>query len=229
MSNRMRKLFFPLSALLVLLPFAWTQQSNVHPVSGRQYAGAMGMQGAPWLVRSEREQEEQPDKALDELKIPKGATVADIGAGVGYMSWRMARRVGPTGKVYANDIQAAMLDQLQKNMQQRHITNVTPVLGEPDDPKLPQAQMDLVLLVDVYHEFTNPQAMLRHIRESLKPDGRVVLLEYRAEDPAVPIMPLHKMTVAQVRAELEPEGFRFDRVIESLPRQHILIFKRKPS
>ena len=225
----MRKLFFLLSAILVLLPFAWTQQSNVHPVSGRQYAGAMGMQGAPWLVRSEREQEEQPDKALDELKIPKGATVADIGAGVGYMSWRMARRVGPTGKVYANDIQAAMLDQLQKNMQQRHITNVTPVLGEPDDPKLPQAQMDLVLLVDVYHEFTNPQAMLRHIRESLKPDGRVVLLEYRAEDPAVPIMPLHKMTVAQVRAELEPEGFRFDRVIESLPRQHILIFSRKPS
>jgi SAM-dependent methyltransferase len=114
-------------------------------------------------------------------------------------------------------------------MQERRLTNVTPVLGEPDDPKLPQGQMDLVLLVDVYHEFTNPQAMLRHIRESLKPDGRMVLLEYRAEDPNVPIMPLHKMTVAQVRAELEPEGFRFDRVIESLPRQHILIFKRKPS
>jgi ubiquinone/menaquinone biosynthesis C-methylase UbiE len=180
-------------------------------------------------VRSEREEEEQPDKALDELKIPKGATVADIGAGVGYMSWRMAKRVGPTGKVYANDIQAPMLEQLQKNMQERRLTNVTPVLGEPDDPKLPQGQMDLVLLVDVYHEFTNPQAMLRHIRESLKPDGRMVLLEYRAEDPNVPIMPLHKMTVAQVRAELEPEGFRFDRVIESLPRQHILIFKRKPS
>jgi ubiquinone/menaquinone biosynthesis C-methylase UbiE len=215
----MRRLFFPFLAVLVLLPFALTQQPNAHPITGRQYAGAMGMQGAPWLVRSE----------LDELKIPKGATVADIGAGVGYMSWRMAKRVGPTGKVYANDIQAPMLEQLQKNMQERRLTNVTPVLGEPDDPKLPQGQMDLVLLVDVYHEFTNPQAMLRHIRESLKPDGRMVLLEYRAEDPNVPIMPLHKMTVAQVRAELEPEGFRFDRVIESLPRQHILIFKRKPS
>jgi ubiquinone/menaquinone biosynthesis C-methylase UbiE len=225
----MRRLFFPFLAVLVLLPFALTQQPNAHPITGRQYAGAMGMQGAPWLVRSEREEEEQPDKALDELKIPKGATVADIGAGVGYMSWRMAKRVGPTGKVYANDIQAPMLEQLQKNMQERRLTNVTPVLGEPDDPKLPQGQMDLVLLVDVYHEFTNPQAMLRHIRESLKPDGRMVLLEYRAEDPNVPIMPLHKMTVAQVRAELEPEGFRFDRVIESLPRQHILIFKRKPS
>ena len=225
----MRKLLFPFLAVLVLLPFAWTQQSNVHPITGRQYAGTMGMQGAPWLVRSEREQEEQPDKALDELKIAKGATVADIGAGVGYMSWRLAKRVGPSGKVYANDIQAPMLEQLQKNMQERHITNVTPVLGEPDDPKLPQGQLDLVLLVDVYHEFTNPQAMLRHIRESLKSDGRLVLLEYRAEDPSVPIMPLHKMTVAQVRAELEPEGFRFDRSIEALPRQHILIFTRKPS
>ena len=221
----------PAAALLLMLlsPAAWAQPQNAHPVTGRPYAGAMGMQGAPWLVRSEREQEEQPDKALDELKIPKGATVADIGAGVGYMSWRLAKRVGPTGKVYANDIQAPMLEQLQKNMQERHITNVTPVLGEPDDPKLPQGQMDLVLLVDVYHEFMNPQAMLRHIRESLKPDGRLVLLEYRAEDPSVPIMPLHKMTVAQVRAELEPEGFKFDRTIESLPRQHILIFNRKPS
>jgi ubiquinone/menaquinone biosynthesis C-methylase UbiE len=225
----MRKFLFPFLAVFLLLPFAWTQQPTVHPITGRQYAGAMGMQGAPWLVRSEREQEEQPDKALDELKIPKGATVADIGAGVGYMSWRLAKRVGPTGKVYANDIQAPMLEQLQKNMQEGHITNVTPVLGEPDDPKLPQGQMDLVLLVDVYHEFTNPQAMLRHIRESLKPDGRLVLLEYRAEDPSVPIMPLHKMTVAQVRAELEPEGFRFNRTIESLPRQHILIFTRKAS
>jgi len=229
MSSLMRKILFPLLAVPVLLPFAWTQPSNVHPITGRQYAGAMGMQGAPWLVRSEREQEEEPDKALDELKIPKGATVADIGAGVGYMSWRMAKRVGPNGRVYANDIQAPMLEQLQKNMQERHIANVTPVLGEPDDPKLPQGQMDLILMVDVYHEFTNPQAMLRHLHEALKPDGRLVLLEYRAEDPSVPIMPLHKMTVAQVRAELEPEGFRFDRVIESLPRQHILIFRRKPS
>jgi ubiquinone/menaquinone biosynthesis C-methylase UbiE len=217
------------SCALLLFPLLSLTQENVHPATGRQYAGAMGVQGAPWLVRSEREQEEQPDKALDELKIAKGSNAADIGAGVGYMSWRLADRVGPTGKVYANDIQPQMLDLLRKNMAERHISNVIPVLGELDDPKLPQGQMDLVLMVDVYHEFTQPQAMLRHIRQSLKPDGRLVLLEYRAEDPKVPIMPLHKMTVAQVKAELEPEGFRFERVVETLPRQHILIFTKKPS
>lgn len=222
----MRKINFLLA--LLLLPIAGAAQS-VHPITGRQYAGAMGMQGAPWLVRSEREQEEQPDKALDELRIAKGSTVADIGAGVGYMSWRLAGRVGPSGKVYANDIQQPMLDQLMKNMRARSIKNVQPVLGEPDDPKLPAGALDLVLMVDVYHEFTDPQAMLRHIRESLKPDGRLVLLEYRAEDPKVPINPLHKMTVEQVKAELEPEGFRFEQTIETLPRQHILIFKKKPA
>ena len=215
-----------LSLFLLHAP-AWSQ--NTHPVTGRQYAGAMGVAGAPWLVRDEREAEEHPDQALDELKIMKGSTAADVGAGVGYMSWRLAARVGPMGRVYANDIQPQMLELLKKNMAERHITNVVPVLGDRDDPKLPLGQVDLVLLVDVYHEFEQPQTMLRHIRESLKPDGRMVLLEYRAEDPKVPIMPLHKMTVEQVKAEIEPEGFRLDQVVESLPRQHIIIFKRKPS
>ncbi len=208
----------------------WAQTTpGVHPVTGRQYAGTMGVAGAPWLVREERAAEEHPDQALDELKIAKGSTVADVGAGVGYMSWRLAARVGPSGKVYANDIQPGMLELLQKNMEERHIPNVMPILGEPDDPKLPPGQMDLVLLVDVYHEFHQPRKMLRHIRESLKADGRMVLLEYRAEDPTVPIQPLHKMTVEQVKSEIEPEGFRLDKVIETLPRQHIIIFKRKPS
>src|SRR6516164_7328067 len=219
----MRKAIFGISAVL-LFPLLIPAQQNVHPITGRQYAGAMGVQGAPWLVRQEREQEEQPEKALDELKIAKGSTAADIGAGVGYMSWRLAERVGPTGKVYANDVQPQMLDQLRKNVERRHLTNVETILGEPDDPRLPQGRFDLVLMVDVYHEFTRPQSMLRHIRESLKADGRVVLIEYRAEDPNVPIVPLHKMTVEQVKAELEPEGLHLDRVIESLPRQHILIF-----
>ena len=124
------------------------------------------------------------------------------------MTWRLAERVGPAGKVYANDIQPEMLELLRKNMEERKIANVEPVLGAVDDPKLPRDAIDLVLLVDVYHEFSEPQEMLRHIRESLKPDGRLVLLEYRAEDPNVPIRPEHKMTVAQVKAELEPEGFR---------------------
>lgn len=221
----MRKASYMFLALILTLPLVRAQ--NVHPITGRQYAGAMGVEGAPWLIRSEREDEEQPDRALDELKIAKGATVADIGAGVGYMSWRLAKRVGPTGKVYANDIQPQMLELLKKNMAERKIANVEPVLGTLDDPKLPAGRIDLVLMVDVYHEFTKPQQMVRHIRESLRPDGRMVLLEYRAEDPAVPILPLHKMTVSQAKAEIEPEGFRLDHVIESLPRQHILIFKPK--
>jgi ubiquinone/menaquinone biosynthesis C-methylase UbiE len=210
--------------LLLLHAAGWAQ--GVHPVSGRRYAGVMGVGGADWLVRPEREAEEQPDAALDAIGIAKGSTVADVGAGAGYLTWRLAERVGPTGKVYGNDIQPQMLDLLRRNMQQRHLTNVEPVLGAIDDPKLPRGAVDLVLLVDVYHEFSEPQAMLRHIRESLRPDGRLVLLEYRGEDPKVPIRPEHKMTVTQVKAELEPEGFRMERVSEVLPRQHILIFRK---
>jgi SAM-dependent methyltransferase len=198
---------------------------DVHPITGRQYAGVMGVGGAPWLTRPEREEEEHPDQALDDIGIVKGSTVADIGAGSGAITWRLAKRVGPTGKVYANDIQARMLELLRQNMAQRKITNFETVLGVADDPKLPPASVDLELLIDVYHEFSHPQEMLRHLRESLKPDGRLVLLEYRGEDPAVPIRPEHKMTVAIVKAELEPEGFRLDKTIENLPRQHILIFK----
>jgi ubiquinone/menaquinone biosynthesis C-methylase UbiE len=152
----------------------------------------MGAAGADWLVRPERAEEEQPDKAIALLGIARGATVADIGAGNGYMTWRLAERVGPTGKVFANDIQSEMLEMLRRNMQQRKLRNVETVLGTYDDPRLPPNSLDLVILVDVYHEFSEPQKMLRRIRESLKPDGRLVLLEYRAEDPAVPIRPEHK-------------------------------------
>ena len=218
--------------LLLLHSFAWAQTAqrptapDVHPISGRKYAGVMGANGADWLVRPEREAEEQPDAALDAIGVARGSTAADVGAGAGYITWRLAGRVGPTGKVYANDIQPKMLDLLRKNMDQRKITNVEPVLGAVDDPKLPPGAIDLVLLVDVYHEFSQPQQMLRHIRESLKPDGRLVLLEYRAEDPKVPIRPEHKMTVEQARAEVEPEGYRLAQVLETLPRQHILIFRK---
>ncbi|MDP9172029.1 MAG: class I SAM-dependent methyltransferase [Acidobacteriota bacterium] len=199
---------------------------DVHPITHRRIAQVMGSGGADWLVRPERQSEEHPDAALDALKIPKGAAVADIGAGVGYFTWRLAERVGPGGVVYGEDIQREMLDQLQKNMRERHIANVRTVLGGIDDPKLPAASVDLILLVDVYHEFSEPEKMLRHMREALRPDGRLVLLEYRAEDPNVPIRPEHKMTVQQVRAEVEPEGFRFEQSIETLPQQHIIIFRR---
>ncbi len=213
-------------AFLVAAFVCLGQQPGVHPVSGRRFAQVMGPGGADWLVRPERIEEEEPDKALDAIGIQPGQTVADLGAGVGYMTWRMAKRVGPQGLVYGQDVQPYMLEQLQKNMKERGITNVKTVLGGFSDPKLPVGALDLVLMVDVYHEFSEPQKMLRGIRESLKPGGRLVLIEYRGEDPTVPIRPEHKMTLKQVRAELEPEGFGFVESLEILPRQHILVFRR---
>ena len=217
-----------LACLLAVQTLACCQ--DVHPVTGRQTAPVMGMGGAPWLVRPEREAEEAPDAALDEITAEigdlKGAVVADIGAGVGYFTWRLAARVGPQGKVYAVDIQQAMLDRLRQNMAERKLANYEAMLGAADDPRLPAGRIDLALLVDVYHEFSQPQAMLRKIRASLTPGGRMVLLEYRKEDPQVPILPAHKMSVAEVKAEIEPEGFRLEKALENLPRQHILIFRK---
>jgi ubiquinone/menaquinone biosynthesis C-methylase UbiE len=217
-----------LALLLAVASLALAFQAT-HPITGRRIAGVMGVGGADWLERPERETEEQPDRALDALGLKPGMTVADIGAGTGYMSLRMAKRVGPSGKVYANDLQPEMLRMLRENAAGAGLNNVETVLGTESDPKLPKGQMDLVLLVDVYHEFSRPQEMVRKIRESLKPDGRLVLLEYRKEDPKIPIRPEHKMSVAEVKAELEPEGFRLEPVIETLPRQHILILTKAPS
>jgi ubiquinone/menaquinone biosynthesis C-methylase UbiE len=205
------------------------QQPGVHPVSGRRFAPVMGYQGAPWLERSEREQEEAPDVALNALKIAQGASVADIGAGSGYITVRLAARVGATGRVFANDVQPQMLNILARRLNNANITNVTLIEGTLDDPRLPPASVDLVLMVDVYHELSQPQAILRHLRESLKPGGRLVLLEYRKEDPTVPIKPEHKMSVAEAKMEVEAEGFTLSRVDEALPRQHILIFVAKPN
>ena len=197
---------------------------GVHPVSGRRFADVMGWQGAEWLERSEREREEEPNKALDALGDLTKATVADVGAGSGYFTVRLAARVGPTGHVYANDLQPEMLRMLRVRLARERITNVTPVQGTIEDPKLPPLSLDLVLMVDVYHEFSEPQKMLRAIRVALKPTGRLVLLEYRKEDPMVPIRFEHKMTVEEAKIELEAEGFRLSRVDGRLPRQHILIF-----
>jgi ubiquinone/menaquinone biosynthesis C-methylase UbiE len=215
----------PFGVLLVFLAFC-CRAEDVHPITHRRIAQVMGVGGSDWLVRPEREKEELPDKALDALNIPKGATVADVGAGVGYFTWRLADRVGPSGVVYGEDIQQKMLDQLVKNMRDRNITNVHAVLGTIEDPKLPANALDLILLVDVYHEFSEPEKMLDRMREALKPNGRLVLIEYRGEDPNVPIRPEHKMTVKQVQAEVQPEGFKFDQSIEVLPQQHIIIFRR---
>ncbi len=212
--------------LLALVGALLACGQGTHPVTGRKIAGVMGMNGAAWLVRPERIAEENPDGAIAALNLKPGMTVADLGAGVGYMTLRMAKQVGPAGKVYGVDLQPGMLTELEKNAKANNISNIVPILGEPADPKLPEGQIDLILMVDVYHEVSQPQAMIRKIRQALKPDGRLVLLEYRAEDPSIPINPDHKMTVDQVRREIEPEGFKLQTPIETLPRQHLLILTK---
>ena len=200
------------------------QAMPAHPISGRRIAPVMGWQGADWLERSEREQEESPDVAVRLLQIPPGAAVADIGAGSGYITLLLSAAVGPTGRVFANDLQPQMIEILRRRLASQNVTNVTLVQGSVDDPNLPPASVDLALMVDVYHELSRPQAMLQKLRTALKPGGRLALLEYRKEDPAIPIKFEHKMSIQEAKAELEAEGFKLSKVDETLPRQHILIF-----
>jgi ubiquinone/menaquinone biosynthesis C-methylase UbiE len=216
-----------LAAMLALAGQQTATPPGVHPISGRRFAPVMGYQGADWLDRAERVTEEEPDMALDAIGIAPRAVVADVGAGSGYMTVKLAQRVGPAGKVYANDIQPEMLRLLRQRLSAGRITNVETVLGAEDDPKLPASAIDLILMVDVYHEFSEPQKMLRRMHEALKPGGRLVLLEYRKEDPAIPIRPEHKMTVSEAKLEVEAEGYTLSKVDEVLPRQHILIFTRR--
>jgi ubiquinone/menaquinone biosynthesis C-methylase UbiE len=206
---------------------AGAQDGGVHPLSGRRYALPMSVAGADWLDRREREQEEATDQALRLIQVRRGSVVADVGAGSGYFVVRLAALVGPEGRVYANDIQPGMLDLIRGRIARAGLRNVEVVLGTPSDPALPDNAIDLVLMVDVYHEFSQPQAMLRQVREALRPGGRLVLLEYRAEDPRVPIRPEHKMTVAQAKLEVEAEGFTLAEVNDGLPWQHLLVFTRR--
>jgi ubiquinone/menaquinone biosynthesis C-methylase UbiE len=223
----MRKLTVLFALVAVTWSIAIAQTTGVHPISGRRFAEVMDASGASWLDRRERDVEEAPDDALDAIGVKKGATVADIGAGSGYMTVKLAKRVGSNGIVYATDIQPAMIGLLEKRLKSAKLTNVTAILGATDDPRLPPASIDLALMVDVYHELSQPQAMLHHIHEALKPGGRLVLLEYRKEDPSIPIRPEHKMSVAEAKMELEAEGFKLSRVDDGLPRQHVLIFTKK--
>lgn len=194
---------------------------------GREISQVMGHQAAGWLERPEREEEERTDLLVEALDLKPGAIVADIGAGSGYFSWRMARKVGPTGQVYAVEIQQPMLDLLMANMRRRQVGDIVrPALGTVQDPKLPEASVDLILLVDVYHELDYPYEMTQAMVRALKPGGRLVLVEYRGEDPAVPIKPLHKMTAAQVRKEVSVHPVTFEKNISTLPRQHILVFRK---
>lgn len=211
--------------IAAILPAAAFAQS-VHPITGRHIAPVMGVNGADWLDREEREREEQPEKAISEFNLKPAMNVGDVGAGTGFYSIRIAKLITPGGMVYANDIQQPMLDRLAANAAEQKVTNIVPVLGTESDPHLPAGKLDLVILVDVYHEFSRPQRMLDHIRDSLKPDGRLVLLEFRKEDPSVPIRPEHKMSVAEVKAEVTPEGYRFDKLVETLPWQHMIFFRK---
>ena len=198
----------------------------VHPITGRRIAPVMGMGGADWLDREEREKEEQPEQALATLNLKPGMFVGDVGAGTGFYSIRMAQMVGPNGKVFSNDIQAPMLERLQKNAAAHNIHNIETVLGTESNPNLPANTLDLIVMVDVYHELSRPQRMLDSLRGSLKPDGRLVLLEFRKEDPTVPIRPEHKMSVDEVKAEVIPEGYQFEKVVDTLPWQHIVFFRK---
>jgi ubiquinone/menaquinone biosynthesis C-methylase UbiE len=194
---------------------------------GREIAHVMGHQAADWLERPTREEEEKTELLVQSLKVKPGEVVADIGAGTGYFSRRLAKKVGPNGKILAVEIQQEMLDLLTNKMAELNITNVHPVLGTITDPHLPPESVDLVLMVDVYHEFDHPFEMMQGIAGSLKPEGRIAFVEFRGEDPKVPIKLVHKMTEAQVRKEMSVHPLEWVETIGVLPRQHIIIFKKK--
>lgn len=196
--------------------------------AGRPIAPTMSYLGAGWLDRDDRIERERPDDVVAALRLKPGMVVADIGAGSGYFSVRLARAVGPSGVVIATDVQPEMLALITKRMATTGLANIEPRLVKPDDAGLAPGSIDLALLVDVYHELADPAAILRGVRAALKPGGRLVLVEYRAEDPDVPIKPEHTMTLAQIRAELGPLGFRELEDLEFLPDQRIVIFTPAP-
>ena len=194
---------------------------------GREIAHVMGHLAAEWLDRPEREQEEQPATLLKALELKQGDVVADIGAGTGYFSFRMAELVGPTGKVLATDIQQEMLDIVTQRAKEKKVANIETVLGTITDTGLKPGSVDLILIVDVYHEFDHPYEMTVSMVKALKPGGRLVFVEYRLEDPKVPIKLVHKMSQQQVIKEMAPHALRWVKTSDVLPRQHIIIFEKK--
>jgi SAM-dependent methyltransferase len=193
---------------------------------GREIAHVMGPGGIIWLERSEREREERPEQVLEALDIRAGQAVADLGAGSGYYSFRMAERVGSRGTVYAIDIEPLMLQFIRERAQRESVTNIKTVTATPTDPGLPPNSIDLLLMVDVYHELEYPFEVMEKVHAALRPGGRVALVEYRAEDPKVMIKAVHKMTEKQVIAELRAANFRHDKTVRMLPLQHLILFKK---
>lgn len=191
---------------------------------GRTIAAPMSYRGADWLDRPDRDATQQPEHVLDVLGVKAGQTVGDVGCGSGYFTMHLARRVGPRGRVYATDLQPEMLAMVEKRTRDAQLTNVTLAVATADDAHLPERAIDLLLLVDVYHELPNPPASLAQFARALRSSGRLALVEYRAEDPKVAIKPEHKTTLAQLKRELGESGFAFVASDESLPEQRIVTF-----
>jgi cyclopropane fatty-acyl-phospholipid synthase-like methyltransferase len=238
-----RKLFIAYPMVLTLLLGSWSaaetpgadnsDTASVPPVPktyrGREIAQTMHYLGAPWLIRESREREEQCATLLTALDIKAGDTVCDLGCGNGFYTLKLASLVGDQGTVLAVDIQQEMLGLLRARAESAAILNIRPILSTVDDPHLPTQQVDLLLLVDVYHELSHPAAMLQAIHSSLKPSGRVALVEFRQEDPQVPIKRLHKMSITQILKEFPPAGFKLVGQFERLPWQHVMFFARGDS
>jgi len=193
---------------------------------GREIAVTMHYAGAPWLTRDSREREEECSTMLKQLNLQPGQVICDMGCGNGFYTLPMAKAVGKTGKVYAVDIQQEMLHLLSERAKEAGVKNIKPLLGSVVDPKLPENSIDLILLVDVYHEFSHPEHMLAAMRKSLKPKGRIALVEFRLEDENVPIKLLHKMSKEQILKEFPPNGFKLVEQFDRLPWQHLMFFER---
>ena len=218
-------------ALLLLIALPARSQDAPANYLGRRVAFTMHFKGAPWLIRGSREAEESTSEMVNALNIKPGMTVCDLGCGNGYHTLTMAKLVGETGSVYAVDIQPEMLDMLEERRKEAGTPAgiIKPILSTQTDSKLPEGAIDLLLLVDVYHEFSHPAEMLAEIRKCLKPDGQVALVEYREEDPKVPIKPDHKMSRAQCLKEYEANGFKLVGSYDKLPWQHLLFFGKDES
>ena len=222
----------PLLTLLLLLivassPLLLTAQETAAPPSifmGREIAATMHYLGAEWLTRESRQREEDCEQLLKALDFQPGQTICDLGCGNGFYTLQIAEKVGKKGKVLAVDIQPEMLHMLELRAKELQIDNIELVLGTEDDPKLAEASVDQILLVDVYHEFSKPAEMLTAMKKSLKPKGEIILVEFRGEDPEVPIKPLHKMTKEQINKEISAHGFELTRQYDQLPWQHVLWF-----
>ena len=228
--NRSRISMWMLVAMLMSLgPLTspgLAQDDDKPQYRGRTIAQTMHWKGAEWLLRETREKEERVSVLMEALGVEAGQTICDLGCGNGYHALRLAKRVGASGKVLAVDIQQPMLDMLEKRSDEAGLDNIELILGDVADPKIPDGSCDMILLVDVYHEFSDPETMLMKMRKALKPDGRIALVEFRSEDPEVPIKPLHKMSKAQILKEFLPAGFQLVEQFDQLPWQHLMFFTR---